>query len=650
MANNNGLNVLDAITAAKLGKGTGGSSGGVTKEYVDTQVGAVSERVDDVESVIPSTATPQNPLATTSDVSGTAIPSTSTTSPLTDSADGMVQSLTVYGASRKSKNLLEITAESQTIKGVTFTVDKKAGTVTVNGTSSETIEFILSNIYTDNYSLPNGSYYHNNCVVNKFVNGAYNGSFQQNFEITNTDKSGSIYIYVRPETTLSNVIYRPMLCAASDYEADPTFEPYLDGIKSVWDETGIVETTGKNLLKITEESKTVSGVTFTVDKTAGTVTVNGTPTSNSVFISFPITLEPGAYHISGCPIGGSTKTFLAGKSNLGFDTGEGATWNIVSDTAENYYITIVNGYTASNLVFKPMLCTAADYERDPSFQPYLSTSATFNHTLRGIDDLRDELTVTQSGGEVTAKCAEVDLGDFDYKFYENLGFFIATSTLNDCVFTGKNYGVNALCSNYNINATATTDKMSDMDLIVGNNSRIESAASLAIKDSRYTDAATFKAAVTGVKLVYPLATPTVTPLTSTELAQFRSLRTYDSTTNTAITDEPDFELDYLKNTDNGQAVADIQTGLQEQLDGKITVSPLLTLTTEGWDSTTNRQTVTFAHDLSRRSVIDITLGENAAWDAAGVYAVSETADSITFECSSIPESALTFRVTSMEVS
>jgi hypothetical protein len=82
----------------------------------------------------------------------------------------------------------------------------------------------------------------------------------------------------------------------------------------------------------------------------------------------------------------------------------------------------------------------------------------------------------------------------------------------------------------------------------------------------------------------------------------------------------------------------------------ITTSPLLMLTAAGWDSTTKQQTVTFAHDTSRRNVIDITIGENAAWDAAGVYAVSETAAGITFECSEMPETALTFRVTSMEVS
>lgn len=66
--------------------------------------------------------------------------------------------------------------------------------------------------------------------------------------------------------------------------------------------------------------------------------------------------------------------------------------------------------------------------------------------------------------------------------------------------------------------------------------------------------------------IVPLATPITTPLTDAEISAFRSLRTYDSTTNITIFDDPEFELDYLKNTENGQAVADIQRDLQGQID------------------------------------------------------------------------------------
>ncbi|MBP3855443.1 MAG: hypothetical protein IK990_07535 [Ruminiclostridium sp.] len=154
-----------------------------------------------------------------------------------------------------------------------------------------------------------------------------------------------------------------------------------------------------------------------------------------------------------------------------------------------------------------------------------------------------------------------------------------------------------------------------------------------------------------------LDVPMITMLSEEENAGFRRLRSFGGSNTVTASDSPYMEVGFLCSNGNGHAAADLQSGLQSQIDvinsrtaGMITVSSLLTLTAAGWDSTTLRQTVTFAHDTSRRNVIDITIGENAAWDAAGVYAVSETAAGITFECSEIPETALTFRVTSMEVS
>lgn len=81
----------------------------------------------------------------------------------------------------------------------------------------------------------------------------------------------------------------------------------------------------------------------------------------------------------------------------------------------------------------------------------------------------------------------------------------------------------------------------------------------------------------------------------------------------------------------------------------ISQSATLTLTVNGWDSTTLQQTVTYAHDTSKRNVIDITVSELEDWAACGVVATGETASGISFKCEEIPESALTFTVCSMSV-
>lgn len=83
--------------------------------------------------------------------------------------------------------------------------------------------------------------------------------------------------------------------------------------------------------------------------------------------------------------------------------------------------------------------------------------------------------------------------------------------------------------------------------------------------------------------------------------------------------------------------------------GSISESNLLTLSVAGWDASTKQQTVEIALDTSKRNVIDITIGENEAWDSFGVYAIAETSTGITFEANEIPNQALTFKVCSMEV-
>lgn len=88
-------------------------------------------------------------------------------------------------------------------------------------------------------------------------------------------------------------------------------------------------------------------------------------------------------------------------------------------------------------------------------------------------------------------------------------------------------------------------------------------------------------------------------------------------------------------------VADLKSEL------KITQSNALTLTVAGWSN--NAQTVTYEHDIGKRNVIDVDSASVEEWASCGVLATVETATTITFTCKTVPENALTFRVTSMGV-
>ena len=112
-------------------------------------------------------------------------------------------------------------------------------------------------------------------------------------------------------------------------------------------------------------------------------------------------------------------------------------------------------------------------------------------TLRGAGSAYDELTET----ERIVRVGEVDLGNQNWS---KSGDYFYT------IIAGKAVGAyNITCSKYH----TSTDSTLENGECIGNsnNNRVS------IMDTSYTDAATFKAAMSGVMLHYELATPTVTP-------------------------------------------------------------------------------------------------------------------------------------------
>lgn len=62
----------------------------------------------------------------------------------------------------------------------------------------------------------------------------------------------------------------------------------------------------------------------------------------------------------------------------------------------------------------------------------------------------------------------------------------------------------------------------------------------------------------GQEVIVPLATPVEIPITASELAQLRNLRTFENTTNITVTGNPTVDVGYLLDTGNGRAVGNIQ--------------------------------------------------------------------------------------------
>ena len=218
----------------------------------------------------------------------------------------------IYGNTIERKNLLKNTAVSQTVNGVTFTVNED-GSVTANGTATATTNFYLN----QNLTIPRGDYIVSLTTVGSYSNSSKPLIILQNFgnytytavnttkQLIVTSNLGSATIQI-PQALEVDCTFYPMIRRA-DIE-DSTYEPYIENT-SVGDLQAngkyLVPVTvcGKNLLKNTAVSQTVNGVTFTVNED-GSVTANGTATATTNFyLNQNLTIPRGDYIVSLTTVG-----------------------------------------------------------------------------------------------------------------------------------------------------------------------------------------------------------------------------------------------------------------------------------------------------------------------------------------------------------
>ena len=142
------------------------------------------------------------------------------------------------------KNLLQNNASSQTVSGVTLTVNSDK-TITANGTSTAGIYLFVSNSSND-FNLPIGSYVLSGCASDSggcvIVDYTYtsDGTFIKSYtdsgnsaqiEVTDASVKHRIQIYIPSGVTISNLVFRPMLRLASG--TDATYEPYIGDTYSI---------------------------------------------------------------------------------------------------------------------------------------------------------------------------------------------------------------------------------------------------------------------------------------------------------------------------------------------------------------------------------------------------------------------------------
>lgn len=149
--------------------------------------------------------------------------------------------------------------------------------------------------------------------------------------------------------------------------------------------------------------------------------------------------------------------------------------------------------------------------RDGEYEPYVKRSYPLDPslTLRGIPKLTADGDLTYDGdiykpdGTVERRYGIVDLGTLNWAYESTFARFYVIPSLGQKKPANNDTVANIICNKYitdTDNATASSSK----NMVVG----MSRVGRIDIKDSYYTDAVTFKAAMSGVYLVYELATPT----------------------------------------------------------------------------------------------------------------------------------------------
>jgi hypothetical protein len=154
----------------------------------------------------------------------------------------------------------------------------------------------------------------------------------------------------------------------------------------------------------------IQGISLVVKD--GVVNASGTATGSPTIVSIKsVLLPPGDYVFSGCPATGSDTTYslvlLSSTNGTNYsqydnkvDYGKGVSFTLSEQLYIRLAIQFKNGYVASNLVFKPMICTAEDYAISPEFVPYTPTMREM-YEYYNDPDLREWINEESGYGKIT---------------------------------------------------------------------------------------------------------------------------------------------------------------------------------------------------------------------------------------------------------
>lgn len=305
-----------------------------------------------------------------------------------------------------------------------------------------------------------------------------------------TGEEAAVYdVSGTPPLSLPNSLGKPLKAWSVDllpYQ-EGTGDPSPDNVRPIHGTDKLTITTaGRNMLPNTATTRTINGVTFTVNAD-GSVTANGTATADAQLVVGSYTSTGALVVASGCPANGSNTTYRMFATYIGADYGNGVSSNALqfsSGRVSDVRIHVYSGYTAENLTFYPMI----KFVGIPAgYVPYVAPS----QTVLTLPQTVYTGTIGSEGGE--SRWGEYTITNVNSVGTSSLGVQYA----NVCTLNNTKYDGNVMCESYKPSNDAGTD----------NSIRLIGTV-IYVYDNRITDLETAKSLLIGVKLIYELATPT----------------------------------------------------------------------------------------------------------------------------------------------
>lgn len=487
----------------------------------------------------------------------------------------------------ESYNLLNNTASTQTINGITFTVNED-GSVTANGKSNGNSTLVISNVFIGAgnaiilsgcpYDGGDGKYGIGIAEVGTTTRVATDYGSGKKF-IADKDYY-DIRIIIWSDLTVNNFTFYPMIRKASI--TNDRYMPYGKGSVEV-------KSIGKNLIPYPYkyESQSFKGIDYT-SNSDGSVTLSGTPTDgNSYYLLSSVTLKSGETYIitansPNSKVGLHVRTVDSSSSVI--SRGVSSVELTVREDATYLVFVLVNDTVSDSITIYPMIRHASI--EDDTYEPYKETVSTIQTDgLAGIP--------VDSGGNYTDSNGQQWICDEIVKYADGSGEYVqrigkkvfdgvsnvctwVSSSVNNGTLRQMNLGNKAsmpnsvfINSKYILCDKFKPFKFNNVNDNFAYGCRQGSTSSICclLKESDgVTDVSTANAWLQENHVtVYYIINPIRTPLTAEQLAEIEKLSTFYPVTNISNDFDCGMKVKYI--ADNKAYVdknLELQTKAQEQ--------------------------------------------------------------------------------------